>query len=265
MRKCLLAFCFSFLFSFPALAAATPAEADVSSSADADVASPAEAVLDDRPDFYLDDLEDLSRDEVLQYILAEVIAISDSMSGPAADQASASLEDSQVLDSSEEDDVDVDIFTPISVQAASSDDFVNVLRFDVTFRGTDYVLLFPPEYVDSLYIDSNNRLWNMSASTIMGRAVASQFDPYQTEGDLFYLTPCLGNNFSSVRNYGSPNYKRHYYYNSSDRLTYSDSYGEIMVDHYYQPFYVSQTLQYVMIFVLTGGVLIIWLRSWRKY
>ena len=104
----------------------------------------------------------------------------------------------------------------------------------------------------------------MSASTVTGRVVDGSFNPIQTEGTLVYLTPCLGNNFSSVENYGSPNYFRRYYWSSS-RLTYTDTYGIITVNNYYQPFYVSHTTDYILIFITLGGVLILWLRSFKNY
>ena len=139
-----------------------------------------------------------------------------------------------------------------------------MLRFDIAFNNHDYILLIPPEYVDNLYIDSNNRLWNMSTSNITGRIVDAEFNPLVTEGKLMYLSPCLGNNFSTVNEYGSPNYMRTYYWSSS-RLTYSTSYGVITVNKYHNPFYVSQSMDYIMLFVVTGGVLFICLNNYKRY
>ena len=255
-----ICFIFSLLMYCNAYAAATPS--------DAEIASPSSA-LSDRPDFYLDDVEGMNRDELLQRILVEVISISDSMSGPGVATASQALPD----DSLEISSFDIDGYegettgfddVALPYALGNTENFVNVLRFDVSFNGTDYVLLFPPEYIDSLFIDSKNRLWNMSASNIQGRAVSDNFNPYETRGQLFYLTPCLGNNFSTLENYGSPNYMRNYYW-SGGRLTYDTSYGEIIVNKYYHPFYVSQTLQYIILFTTLGGVLILWLRNYKKY
>ena len=228
------------------------------------------SVFDERPDFYYDSLEDMNDDEVLKHILSEVISINDSMAGPAATPSDAvpvedsSTEDEEIFTDGEEIEA-----TPFSLDAdffsqGSDSIYVNVLRFDITYNDRDYILLIPPEYVDSLYIDKNNRLWNMSTSNGTGRIVDAEFNPLVTEGKLMYLSPCLGNNFSTVNEYGSPNYMRTYYWSSS-RLTYSTSYGVITVNKYHNPFYVSQTMDYIMLFVVTGGVLFICLNNYKRY
>lgn len=228
------------------------------------------SVFDERPDFYYDSLEDMNDDEVLKHILSEVISINDSMAGPAATPSDAPPPDSDTLEDAENSldgeeadatsyTLDADFFAQ-----GSEDTYVNVLRFDITFNNHDYILLIPPEYVDNLYIDSNDRLWNMSTSNITGRIVDAEFNPLVTEGKLMYLSPCLGNNFSTVNEYGSPNYMRTYYWSSS-RLTYSTSYGVITVNKYHNPFYVSQTIEYIMLFVVTGGVLFICLNNYKRY
>lgn len=153
---------------------------------------------------------------------------------------------------------------PVSAAAEGQTSYVNVIRLDCTIDGESCVLLLPPEHIDKIFIDDQNRLWNMSSSTISGRIVDDQFNPYQTEGRLVYLTACLGNNFSSINNYGSPNYVRDYYW-SSGRLTYTDDYCEILVDDYHYPFYASDMWSYLILFLMFGGVLLSWLKNWRKY
>lgn len=155
-------------------------------------------------------------------------------------------------------------FNPIQMAAEGQTDYINSIRLDCTIDGDACTLLLPPEHIDKIFIDDQNRLWNMSTSTITGRIVDDQFNPYQTEGKLVYLTACLGNNFSSIYNYGSPNYVREYYWSSS-RLTYDDTYCEIIVDQYHYPFFASDMWNYAMLFALFGGVLIAWLSNWRKY
>lgn len=158
----------------------------------------------------------------------------------------------------------VTAFNPIQMAADGQTDYINSIRLDCIIDGDACTLLLPPEHIDKIFIDDQNRLWNMSTSTISGRIVDDQFNPYQTEGKLVYLTACLGNNFSSINNYGSPNYVREYYWSSS-RLTYDDTYCEIIVDQYYYPFFASDMWNYAMLFALFGGVLIAWLSNWRKY
>ena len=158
----------------------------------------------------------------------------------------------------------VTAFNPIQMAAEGQTDYINSIRLDCIIDGDACTLLLPPEHIDKIFIDDQNRLWNMSTSTISGRIVDDQFNPYQTEGKLVYLTACLGNNFSSINNYGSPNYVREYYWSSS-RLTYDDTYCEIIVDQYHYPFFASDMWNYAMLFALFGGVLIAWLSNWRKY
>ena len=233
---------------------------------------------------YLQDLleenSDLSDSETLQEILAYVQMINDNITGPGvASSSDADRDEGLPLPTDENleypaDGVEsqVELFSledDVDLFAAGDDQYVNVLRYDITFHGDDYILLIPPEYIDSLYIDADGYLWNMSVSTITGRAVDADFDPLQEEGYLFYLTPCLGNNFSMIREYGSPNYMRHYYWTSSsygsDRLTYDTTYGPILVNDWSYPFYQSETLTYIIVFLIGGGVLLLWLRNYKNY
>ena len=146
--KLILAFLISLFFTIPVYAAATPSNADI--------ATPSSA-LSDRPDFYMDELEDMSRDELLQRILVEVMGISDGMSGPGVSTSSNGIPDDTMeisasdIDGYEGETISFDdVALPLALN--SKENFVNVLRFDVTFNGADYVLLFPPEYIDSLYM-----------------------------------------------------------------------------------------------------------------
>ena len=275
----LLIMVFTLLFSFPsyAVSVASPSEVEKVLE-DNDILENDEilndddisSAFDDRPDFYYKAMEDMNDDEVLKRILAEVVSISDSLDGPSATPSSASrvsedfLEVKEISSDGEENEISPYALDSVSLSEVSEDIYVNVLRFDITFDNDDYILLIPPEYVDSLYIDSNNRLWNMSTSNITGRIVDAEFNPLVTEGKLMYLSPCLGNNFSTVNEYGSPNYMRTYYW-SSGRLTYSTSYGVITVNKYHNPFYVSQTMDYIMLFIVTGGVLFICLNNYKRY
>lgn len=142
--------------------------------------------------------------------------------------------------------------------AVDQNRFVNCVRFNVTVNGTDCTLLFPSEYRSSLYVDADNHLWNMSNSQIYGAVLYDSFNPAATEGTLVYLTPCLGNNFSTNRNYGSPNFFRRYYwttYSGSNRLTYDDTYITINVNSSPFSFVTSDIVQYTLI--LIGGAILL--------
>lgn len=174
------------------------------------------------------------------------------------------LEVSEDLLYSSEYAEDVIPYDPVSLQSDSETNYVNVIRLNCTVDGRSVVILLPPEYIDKIFIDGSGRLWNMSASNITGRIVDASFNPYQTSGELVYLTPCLGNNFSTIYNYGSPNYIRRYYWSNS-RLSYTDTYTEIVVDSYHYPFFASDIWNYAIFFILTIGVILAWLRNYKNY
>ena len=105
----------------------------------------------------IDDFEDLKRDDLLRYILCELVAIRDSFGGPglasSSDAALSSLEDAQDVSDLEEGPTDIipmDAPVRSARSVSASDDYVNVLRYDVSISGQEYTLLFPPEYADSL-------------------------------------------------------------------------------------------------------------------
>lgn len=147
-----------------------------------------------------------------------------------------------------------DISTYSLLSADSKNDYVNCVRYDCVVDGKTCTILFPTNNRGSLYIDANNRLWNMSTSTVQGRVIYDTFSPTATTGTLVYLTPCLGNNFSSLNNYGSPNYLRRYYWSGS-RLTYDDTYVMIQVDDAPFTFYTEDIVQYAL--VLIGGAILL--------
>lgn len=208
-----------------------------------------------------DDMSDMEfKDLFFEYL-------SSMLGGPglaSSSNAKASLEsEADLLDSASPNKITA-FDAPVLYSLENQTDFVNVERFDVTINGSSYTLLFSPSYADQLFVDAENHLWNMGTSTVQGRLIDGGFDPYAATGKLVYLSPCLGNNFSTINNYGSPNYVRTYYW-SSGRLTYDDTYTLITVDRVYHTFKVSDTLNYVVIFVLLGGVLLIWLNRCKHY
>lgn len=155
-------------------------------------------------------------------------------------------------------------YSPVSMAAVDSSNYINTLRLDCTISGDDVTVLFPPASIDSIYIDDAGRLWNMSTSNIVGRIVDEEFNPYETDVDLVYLTPCLGNNISTIGRYGSPNYVRSYRW-SGNSSTYDDEYTEIVVNEYHYPFFASDMWNYATVFLLFVGVLLAWLSSYRHY
>ncbi|WP_188393644.1 hypothetical protein, partial [Glycocaulis alkaliphilus] len=110
----------------------------------------------------------------------------------------------------------------------------NVLAYRVRVNGTLYSLYLSPDDIDRIYIDSSNRMWNVGTTAISGRLFSGNFSPTAATGMIMTLGPCLGNNFSSNKTYGSPNYYRDYYWytNSSGNqsLTYRTTYCTIIVE-----------------------------------
>lgn len=244
----LLAIAVSFCFSLEVHAAATPSEA-----------SPSEALTE--PD--LEEIEEMTDMEFKDLFFEWMNSI---VGGPQNATASeADMEDPEI---DPNDPIPGEVYpfnAPLLLAATGEDHFVNVVRFDVSVSGTDYTLLFSPSYLDQLYVDAQNRLWNMGTGSIQGLVLEGGFNPYRTEGTLVYLAPCLGNNFSVNQNYGSPNYFREYYWNSSGRLTYNDRYVQIEVEKSYFTFLVGDTLTYIIIFLVGGGVLLCWLNRFKRY
>ena len=135
----------------------------------------------------------------------------------------------------------------------------NVLAYRVRVNGTLYSLYLSPDDIDRIYIDSSNRMWNVGTTAISGRLFSGNFSPTATTGMIMTLGPCLGNNFSSNKSHGSPNYYRNYYWytNSSggQSLTYSTTYCTIVVESNPYPLVNSMIPTFIVIF-LVGVILV---------
>lgn len=104
----------------------------------------------------------------------------------------------------------------------------------------------------------------MTTSNITGRVVEGDFNPYDKDIELVYLTPCLGNNVSTIGRYGSPNYVRNIRWNGNN-TTHNDTYCEIVVNEYHYPYFASDMWNYMIVFILFVGVLFAWLSNYRHY
>lgn len=135
----------------------------------------------------------------------------------------------------------------------------NVLAYRVRVNGTLYSLYLSPDDIDRIYIDSSNRMWNVGTTAISGRLFSGNFSPTAATGMIMTLGPCLGNNFSSNKTYGSPNYYRDYYWytNSSGNqsLTYRTTYCTIIVESNPYPLVNSMIPTFIVIF-LVGVILV---------
>ena len=145
--------------------------------------------------------------------------------------------------------------------AVNQADLVNCVCYDVRISGTVYTLLFPSSYESSLMVDSDGYLWNVSGSSITGRLFSGDFDPSADTGILLTMAPCLGNNFQTNHEYGSPNYIRNYYWSTSDRLTYTTTYVSVQVLDTYHLYNTENLLQYVVIFLIGCCLICLWKRG----
>lgn len=144
----------------------------------------------------------------------------------------------------------------------AEDQFTNCVYYDVTISGDEYILLFPAAYESLIWVDGSGYLWNMSTGSIQGRLFQDSFDPLADTGMLLYMQPCLGNNFNTNHNYGSPNYVRTYYYSGS-QLTYSTEYVTVHVEDAHYLFQTSDTLSYALLFLVGCCLICLWKRSGR--
>lgn len=248
---------------------------NVYADTDLDLATPADAVRADPVDKDLFDLifstpsdaerkegdnDEFEQDDLsVQFLrgLSMLLAGDSAFLGPTFNQETVEAD-------SGDEEYEIAVYADDSVPYAvgDADDMANVISYDVTVNGTDYVLFIPPDYVDNLYIDSSGRLWNVGTASVSGRLFQGDFNATATTGILVTLGPCLGNTFSSNRSYGSPNYMRNYYWSGSN-LNYTTTYITIYVKQSRYPFRVSDSLRYVIIFLLGGMLICLWKRSSR--
>ena len=142
--------------------------------------------------------------------------------------------------------------------------YKNTVVFDGTFNNTDCRLVIP--YSDYSFVNIiDGKLLNVGHSSITGRILYNSEDLNSTDYETYsYILNPLYGSTSSVYSYGSFNYQRHYYLNTSsgyNRITYSDTYGDFNVIDtkiYYSDSERTTYAMYILIFVL--GVMFIWMR-----
>lgn len=242
--------------------AVEPADVYAASSTPSNALDPdQEEYYNDWSDFFDECGSDMDVMDDLLYKLALLLSGDLSFLGPVVSTPSSAAYEDPALPEAVEGVVYPCDPVPYALPADSS--VVNVLRYSVRINGSAYDLYLSPEYVDQIYIDGSSQIWNVGTTSISGRLFPGDFTATATTGYLVTLGPCLGNNFSANRNYGSPNYMRRYYW-SGNSLTYDTTYVRIYLegDPPY-PFRVSDTLKYVLIFLMGGALICLWKKSWR--
>lgn len=235
--------------------------------------------IDDMEDDYIDDdieetnFFDFDYKEYFEKILEKLEIIGGAYATPSdATPSNADIE--KTFD--EEQNIKVipaDEMENISFFAAPrSQDFVNVLRYNVRINSTDYTLLLPIQSNNSIWVDNDGFIYNVGTSTISGKLYTGDtFNPNVDNGLMLYLNPVLSNNYSSIRNNRSNNYMRRYYwerynsYNNDYRLTYTDTYVHVKVLSNPYTFATTDTLTFILIILLGFIVSLYIFRGFTKY
>lgn len=248
-------------------------------------ASPSNASYDMESAVYLaieELMEEIDYDDLDEYEKLELLNLYiSSLSGPGIASASnASISNieqyladirSVVVPLSEDTEADVlevseDGSSDISVLALS-DLFSldrNVIIYEGIWNGVSARLVIPASNASALFIDADDRLYNVGTANIVGRIFYDDFEPLDYEANVFTLTPCLGNNASTLYNYTYPSYNRRYY-ESNSRLTYTDTYGLFIVQKVVKtPSDLPESVNgiYLLVLILIGGVMVLCL--WKK-
>lgn len=256
----------------PVYAAATPSDAEYVQTA---------TWSDATKNQILELLDGLNYDELDEQTQLELLSLYiQSLSGPGAsgvDNATLANIETMLTDihaelvpyalDNENDDLEVTVSDPEDVAVFDlSDDFNidrNVIIYEGIWNGQSARLVLPASTATTLFIDSDSCLYNVGTDTITGRLF------YDSEADLtdyninaFTLTPCLGNNASTLYSSGYPSYNRNYYKSSS-------SYNNLSYDTTYGLFKVVRTVQtpsdlpadkngiYLLFIALIGGAVLL--------
>ena len=262
-----------FSFTLEAFArTATPSEAvRVPVASASDVERVDDAYLEFLED-YLNETDDITTMELYDLLLG-------SLSGPAVASNSEALEDIKtsvdniqsylIPDIGEFEGSDTALASlPEDLDTlALGGDFTlnrNVLIYEGIWNGSPARLVLPSSVEGSLFVDTDGALYNVGTSSVTGRIFYDDFEPLEYRINYFTLSPCLGNNASTLYNGGYPSSCRRYY-ESGSRLTYTDTYGL---------FYVSDTVHtvsddrsyfaniYLLIMIFLEGVML--LCFWNK-
>lgn len=142
--------------------------------------------------------------------------------------------------------------------------YKNVIVYSGSFNNYDCEIVFP--YSALSYLDViDGKLVNVGASSVTGRILydGEVLDPSVYDSYTYIVQPIYGTT-TNVYNYGSFNYRRHYYlqsYAGGQRIASEDMYGNFFVDDY-KVYYSSTERNYylLLIILLSLGVGFLWIR-----
>lgn len=252
-----LAALFSCVFCIRALAAASPSDAEQ---------NPIYGYIEELlKEIDYDDLDDMEKLNLLDMYIA-------SLSGPGlASGSDADLADirlllsdihAQIVPAAPDDDTEeaglVEPDAGLAVYASGGFNIDrNVVIYSGRFSNQACYLVLPSAAADTLWVDpSDGAIYNVGTSNIVGRIFYGDADLTSYTQYVFTLTPSLGNNASTLYNYGYPSYRRYYYY-SGGGLRSSDTYGLFYVQEVINtPSDVPARVNgyYLLALILIGGV-----------
>lgn len=155
---------------------------------------------------------------------------------------------------------------PMLLSTSTSPDLpdVNCVWYRVLIRGEEYDVYFPSEYADCLWVSDSGYLYNVGAKDIKGRIFYGDAVSY---GELYpelQLNSILTTSITSIQHNGSYNLLTTFEpYNGIYRGRSSYVHVKVLdIARFYQ---TSEFFSHIFLFVLTGGVLLLWLRSYKRY
>lgn len=142
--------------------------------------------------------------------------------------------------------------------------YKNVIVYSGSFNNYDCDIVFPYSALQNLDV-IDGKLVNVGVSSVTGKILydGDIIDPSDYDSYTYIVQPIYGTT-TNVYNYGSFNYRRHYYlqsYAGGQRIASEDMYGNFFVDDY-KVYYSSTERNYylLLIILLSLGVGFLWIR-----
>lgn len=152
----------------------------------------------------------------------------------------------------------------LQIPLVSASGLKNVVVFKGSFNNYDAELVVPFEQYKYLSV-IDGKLVNVGSTAVTGKILydGESIDLSEYDSYVYVLNPIYSST-ANVYNYGSFNYRRHYYLSNGgvgNRINYEDMYGNFLVDEVKLYSSVSERLYYAVLFIiLLLGVGAIWSR-----
>lgn len=155
---------------------------------------------------------------------------------------------------------------PMLLSASSSPDLpdINCVWYRCLIRGQECEVYFPSEYADSLWISDSGYLYNVGSKEVRGRILYGDSISYGEPYPELRLDSILTTGLSIVQPNGSYNLLYTYELLNGTYRT-RVSYVHIKVLESTRFYQTSEFFYYTFLFIVTGGVLLLWLRSYKRY